>query len=298
MPVKDSSTLKVGDIITEKKLQEVFHMLPDQVIPFGEYVGIGMLALIKGNGQEKLTDLPIIPIFYNPSDKIKNDGIIETVTENNKKLESKMNLSIKPNLNPILVEGEVVQDATTGRYFVGDGKTPLVELKPRDDIMIQKYCESAKIARVICGYPGIGKSWLNKNSDLKVLDSDSSKFSWIYDEFGNKTEKRNLNFVEDYIRHIKENLFFADIICVSTHLNIREALMKEHIDFVTVYPDINEKKAFLKRYKERGSSESFIEDQAANWEARIGNIENEPHGSKLIYLKANQNLADILLEIM
>lgn len=74
--------------------------------------------------------------------------------------------------------------------------------------------------------------------------------------------------------------------------------MKEHIDFVTVYPDINEKKAFLKRYKERGSSESFIEDQAANWEARIGNIENEPHGSKLIYLKANQNLADILLEIM
>lgn len=89
MPVKDSSTLKVGDIITEKKLQEVFHMLPDQVIPFGEYVGIGMLALIKGNGQEKLTDLPIIPIFYNPSDKIKNDGIIETVTENNKKLSQK-----------------------------------------------------------------------------------------------------------------------------------------------------------------------------------------------------------------
>ena len=160
--VKDSSTLKVGDIITEKKLQEVFHMLPDQVIPFGEYVGIGMLALIKGNGQEKLTDLPIIPIFYNPSDKIKDDEIIKTITENNKKLESKMNLSIKPNLNPILVEGEVAQDATTGRYFVGDGKTPLTELKPRDDIMIRKYCESAKIARVICGYPGIGKSWLNK----------------------------------------------------------------------------------------------------------------------------------------
>lgn len=57
-----------------------------------------------------------------------------------------MNLSIKPNLNPILVEGEVAQDATTGRYFVGDGKTPLTELKPRDDIMIRKYCESAKIA--------------------------------------------------------------------------------------------------------------------------------------------------------
>lgn len=75
MPIKDSSTLKVGDIITEKKLQEVFHMLPDQIIPFGEYVGIGLLALAKGNGQEQLMNLPIIPIFYSPSDEVKNDKL-------------------------------------------------------------------------------------------------------------------------------------------------------------------------------------------------------------------------------
>lgn len=202
--------------------------------------------------------------------------------------------------NTILAEGELLKELESGRFYVGDGKTPISELKNKTDSkIVREFCRCHKMARVICGYPGIGKSWLTTNhSDLKVLDSDSSKFSWIYDGFGNKTGQRNPNFVEGYIAHIKENLFFAYIICVSTHLNIREALEREHIDFVTVYPDIKEKEAFLRRYKERGSSELFIADQAANWEARIGNIENEPHGSKLIFLKANQNLADILSEIV
>lgn len=206
---------------------------------------------------------------------------------------------IKFGPNTILAEGELLKELESGRFYVGDGETPISELKKKtDSVIVREFCRQHKIARVICGYPGIGKSWLVDHSDLKVLDSDSSKFSWIYDGFGNKTGKRNPNFVEDYIAHIKENLFFADVICVSTHLNIRQALEREHIDFVTVYPELKEKEAFLRRYKERGSSELFIADQAANWEDRIKNVEFEAHGSKLIYLKADQNLADILPNIM
>lgn len=55
---------------------------------------------------------------------------------------------------------------------------------------------------VICGFPGVGKSYVTKNntSDWKITDSDSSKFSWIVDPVtGEKT--RNPNFIKDYMSH-------------------------------------------------------------------------------------------------
>ena len=183
-----------------------------------------------------------------------------------------------------------------GKLFIGNGVDKFENLEPVKS-PLQNILRNSKFAIVICGYPGIGKSWLYRNSEFNVLDSDSSKFSWIYKD-GEKTTERNPHFVDDYVGHIKANLVDADIICVSTHLEVRQALEKEHINFVTVYPDINEKDAFLQRYKERGSSEKFIEDQAAHWEERISSIEHEPHGSKLIYLKADQNLSDIIDQIM
>lgn len=136
MPIKDSSTLKVGDIITEKKLQEVFHMLPDQIIPFGEYVGIGLLALAKGNGQEQLMNLPIIPIFYNPSDEVKIDKLIKEEAENNKELKSKLTISTDelkflekaPDYIPAL--GEYFYFRNTKKLFIGNGVTPLKDIIP------------------------------------------------------------------------------------------------------------------------------------------------------------------------
>ena len=136
MSVKDSSTLKVGDIITEKKLQEVFHMLPDQVIPFGEYVGIGLLALAKGNGQEQLMNLHIIPIFYNPSDEVKIDKLIKEEAENNKELKSKLAISTDelkflekyPDYIPAL--GEYFYFRNAKNLFIGNGVTPLKDIIP------------------------------------------------------------------------------------------------------------------------------------------------------------------------
>lgn len=135
MPVKDASTLKVGDIITKKKLQEVFHMLPDQVIPFGDYVGIGLLALAKGNGQTDLMNLPIIPIFYAPTDTLENAEIIKTVTENNKKLKSKLTITANelgylnkdPDYVPAIGEYFVINNK---KLFIGNGTTPIKDIIP------------------------------------------------------------------------------------------------------------------------------------------------------------------------
>jgi len=108
---------------------------------------------------------------------------------------------------------------------------------------------------VISGFPGIGKShFFRKNKDKVVLDSDSSKFSWI--------EKgiRHPDFPNNYIKYIKENLAYinplgvgkADIILVSSHKNVRDALVENDIPFTLVYPSRDIKEEYLQRYKDRG----------------------------------------------
>ena len=86
-------------------------------------------------------------------------------------------------------------------------------------------------------FPACGKTWLYEHQEdygLKILDSDSSEFSWIrcYDAYGRPTTKlRNPDFPNNYIKHIKENIGKYDCIFVSSHKSVREALNAEGIDY-------------------------------------------------------------------
>lgn len=104
-------------------------------------------------------------------------------------------------------------------------------------------------AKIFSVFPACGKTWLcehQKQYDLKILDSDSSEFSWLYvdtDEFGEPLEGyrrvRNPEFPANYIKHIKEGLGQYDYIFVSSHASVREALEAEGIDFTIVYPHVD-----------------------------------------------------------
>ena len=116
---------------------------------------------------------------------------------------------------------------------------------------------------VIAAFPGTGKSYCVKNEAEKfdgVLDSDSSNFSWKKDANGNNTTERNPDFPNNYIEHIKENIGKVDVIFVSSHKEVREALEKENIKYTLVYPNVFQKEDYIKRYKNRGNSESFGKD--------------------------------------
>lgn len=118
-------------------------------------------------------------------------------------------------------------------------------------------------------FPACGKTWLFKHQedyDLKILDSDSSNFSWMYrkrtkeelkamkkewdsvphllsgDGYINQIKDevikvRNPDFPNNYIKYIKENIGKYDCIFVSSHKSVREALDAEGIDFTIVYPE-------------------------------------------------------------
>ena len=104
------------------------------------------------------------------------------------------------------------------------------------------------------------------------MDSDSSNFSWIKDENGNNTKDRNPDFPNNYIEHIKENIGKYKYIFVSSHKEVRDALLDNCLFFYLVYPDDRRKEEFIQRYKDRGNDESFIQLVDKNWDNWLSEI--------------------------
>lgn len=153
----------------------------------------------------------------------------------------------------------------------------------RDELLNNKHMtkENKKKNTILCtAFPGTGKSHFYNNSDKIVLDSDSSNFDKKY-------------FPQNYIEHIKKNIGKADIILISSHDVVRNALVKEKLDFVLVFPDISLKDEYLQRYKDRGSDENFIKLLDKNWEGWITELQNR-EGCKKIILKSGQYISDVM----
>lgn len=137
---------------------------------------------------------------------------------------------------------------------------------------------------ILCSaFPGAGKSYLfnrNKLSSNKiVMDSDSSTFD-------------KSDFPRNYIEHIKANYGIADIIFISYHEEVRDALVAEGLPFTLVYPDKSLKDEYIARYIERGNNDKFVELLQANWEDWISQLENQKD-CKHVVLQSGEYIADV-----
>lgn len=140
-------------------------------------------------------------------------------------------------------------------------------------------------ALVVCAFPGSGKSVFYQSysvyeghvSGIRILDSDSSEFSWVLDENGNKTNQRNPKFPLNYIKHIKDNIDKQDIIFVSSHELVRNALHDANINYINIYPkdNLTNMKEWRNRFIQRGNSQSFIDIVMTNWSNWIKDMEND-----------------------
>lgn len=121
---------------------------------------------------------------------------------------------------------------------------------------------------IISGFPGTGKTMFKINHpELNVLDSDSSSYS------------KDESFPYNYLEHIKENIGKADVILVSSHKVVRDALNEAGIEYTAVFPlevereDMYIAKAeYIKRYRDRGNTEDFIKLIGDNWNSWITDI--------------------------
>src|ERR1700679_2180218 len=113
-----------------------------------------------------------------------------------------------------------------------------------------------KQAAIISGFLGVGKTSMRvAHPELRILDSDSTDFSWA----DASKKVRHVEWPDNYVRHVRENVDFADVICVSSHDVVRAALVRDDLRFVLVYPRIEMRDEYIKRYVDRGSNAAFVE---------------------------------------
>jgi len=143
--------------------------------------------------------------------------------------------------------------------------------------------------RIISAFPGTGKTEFFKQHPTTTLDSDSSLFSWVTID---GTKVRNPHFPENYINHIKNNIGTCEFILVSSHKEVREALLDNSLFFYLIYPDKSRKEEFIERYRKRGSPESFITLLDKNWESWINECERCDIGCERIRMTVLPNLVD------
>ena len=138
---------------------------------------------------------------------------------------------------------------------------------------------------LVAGFPGTGKThYTNTESGYMpqgfATDSDSSKFD-------------KSDFPQNYIEHIKEKISegYARIF-ISSHKEVRDALVANGLEFTLVYPKKELKEEYLYRYKERGSPDGFINLISNNWDLWLDELKNQ-EGCKHIELESRQFIANV-----
>lgn len=156
------------------------------------------------------------------------------------------------------------------------------------------------IVKVICGFPGIGKTYLFNNQDklgIKVADSDSSKFSKIKNDTGELIQ--NPDFPANYIKHIVDliNTHEVNYILVSSHHDVREALAKASIPYTVIFPEKNMKEIYIQRYQDRGSPEKFISFLENKFDEFVDDCDSDINAScKVIFDLPSDTLYDYITD--
>lgn len=142
---------------------------------------------------------------------------------------------------------------------------------------------------IVCGFPGIGKTYLynqfkNNESTVPVFDSDSSKFSWASENV------RHPDFPNNYIEHLKT---LKGIAFCSTHVEVRNALAANNMNYVLVYPSVDCKEEYIQLYIKRNSPPAFINLLETNFYKWINELPDTCHSNCIkVELTAGKTLSD------
>lgn len=139
---------------------------------------------------------------------------------------------------------------------------------------------------IICGYAGIGKSYLAHNFP-NIIDLESTPFEKDWDRYA-KCAKHYSN--QGYL------------VLLSCHKSIREKICHclDGVPFgerITVVPNVEDKLEYMKRYQDRGNTEDFIKTQMDNWEKWLNEKDNRLLNENWIVMEKGETLYDCILRI-
>lgn len=142
--------------------------------------------------------------------------------------------------------------------------------------------------KIVSAFPGTGKTYY---CNVDISQYDHTPYGYCIDSDSSKFDKEN--FPANYIEHIKLNIGRHAIIFVSSHKQVRDALVAEGLPFTLVYPDITLRSQYIDRYRQRGSSEQFIDLIDRNWEEWIRDLEKQT-GCEHAVLMSDQYISNIM----
>lgn len=141
---------------------------------------------------------------------------------------------------------------------------------------------------VIMGFPGSGKTHFFKNSlisPLRVVDCDM-----VIDP----KDKKGEDYVE-FTKTAMEN--GVDVILLISHPWIREALEEAGIMYVLAYPSMDQKKSYLERYRERKSSDEFINRVSDKWEKWVQSCVDDEYPIRIAFPDDSWTMTDVVQTI-
>ena len=165
---------------------------------------------------------------------------------------------------------------------------------------------------VIAGFAGIGKTILEKKYE-NVIDLDCGNYKWIYenDKYkkmdlekrkGIKNKIKNPEWPTNYVQEILEKQKKYKIITISLYdiyldndINFKKELEQNNIRYISCFPEKNEKKEYINRYKNRGNSNKWISGIEKNFENWIEKLQEETE-SKIV-LSSKETLEDKLKQL-
>lgn len=78
------------------------------------------------------------------------------------------------------------------------------------------------------------------------------------------------------------NIGKYEFIFVSTHKEVRDALLANCLFFYLIYPDLDEKEVYLQRYRDRDSPQAFIDLLDKNWLNWLSELQRVGTGCKQV----------------
>jgi len=142
-------------------------------------------------------------------------------------------------------------------------------------------------AKIIVGFPGVGKSFVSREQ--------SSQYSWlnIYDEpgYAKGDEKR---FLAGVLKLAQE----PGVLLLPSHRMTGEFLISNDLVFTSVFPKRGLKEDYIRRYRERGSSEAFVELVSKNWDPFVDAMWYQHGKCNHIELDEGQYLKDVFAGIL
>lgn len=136
---------------------------------------------------------------------------------------------------------------------------------------------------IICGFPGVGKSYVAKKVG-GVVDLESTPFNKDFDTYINVAIHMNKNGYTPL---------------VSSHEDMREKLLESGVKFKVVIPKLTDKYIYIANYKDRGNTPEFIELLNKNFDKWICDIMNDDRlRDKLVILDTNRYLKSVIDEFL